>query len=165
MLAALCQHGTGIETPAPSNKGASSAADAAAALGGVPHMLRGQLTGFSQAHMSGCAHAACTACSRTVIEAYREQSWDLVSRVLQVRPCLLQRLPSAALAFCRTWLLPHLSSAALACFCACLLPRLPAAALAGLVCGCLCRGRYDMIIGLVCPQDHACNNFTNMCRP
>lgn len=90
LLAALVQHSTGAETPTPESDGAGAPAGSGA-LGGVPHMLRGQLTGFSQAHMQGCAHDSCTACSRAVVDAYRTSGWDFVLAALRVRCC---RLPS-----------------------------------------------------------------------
>ena len=74
MLAALVQAG-----------GVAAATDAEGVLGSVPHMLRGALTGFSQAPMKGLSHGMCTACSAAVVHAYRTDGWEFVSRVLGVR--------------------------------------------------------------------------------
>eukprot|EP00983_Pelagomonas_calceolata_P041453 1138071-Pelagomonas_calceolata.AAC.4 len=55
-----------------------------AALGGVPHMLRGNLTGFNLTCMEGRAFSQCTACSSTVVRQFRQQGWELVLRATQV---------------------------------------------------------------------------------
>ena len=64
---------------------ASAEQPALGALGGVPHMLRGNLMGFSLSCMEGSAFNQCTACSDTVVRMYRQQGWGMVLRVTQVR--------------------------------------------------------------------------------
>lgn len=54
------------------------------ALGGVPHMLRGNLTGFSVTCMEGRAFGQCTACSATIVEQYKRQGCGLVLRAAKV---------------------------------------------------------------------------------
>jgi ubiquitin-like modifier-activating enzyme ATG7 len=58
------------------------------ALGGVPHMLRGCLMGFSQTHMVGLANELCSACSRPIVEAYLASGQQFALRATQVH-CLL----------------------------------------------------------------------------
>ena len=92
MLAALSQHAAWAATPplasdaAVAVMGGAAGSDAGPALGGVPHMLRGCLTGFSQTHMTGTANTCCSACSRAVVQAYRKGGAAFVTQVLQVRP-------------------------------------------------------------------------------
>ena len=89
LLAALAQHEEWLDAPA-MDEGAAVAAmgrdDGGAALGGVPHMLRGCLTGFTQAHMRGVANERCSACSRPVVERYLAQGAAFALQVTQVRP-------------------------------------------------------------------------------
>ena len=59
--------------------------DAGAVLGGVPHMIRGQLGGFQQSALTGRAFSQCTACSPTVVEAWLTRGWPFVAESLQVR--------------------------------------------------------------------------------
>ena len=54
-------------------------------LGPVPHMVRGQLSGFSQMCLSGQAFSQCTACSPTVVEQFRQHGWPFLWHALQVR--------------------------------------------------------------------------------
>mmetsp|Transcript_31029 Transcript_31029/g.80829 ORF Transcript_31029/g.80829 Transcript_31029/m.80829 type:complete len:928 (+) Transcript_31029:376-3159(+) len=66
-----------------------------AALGGVPHMLRGNLTGFNLTCMEGRAFSQCTACSSTVVRQFRQQGWELVLRATQ-EPAYLEELTGLA---------------------------------------------------------------------
>lgn len=66
----------------------SEAESATGALGEVPHMLRGNMTGFSLTCMEGRAFSQCTACSATVVDAYKQGGWDTVLRATQVSVCL-----------------------------------------------------------------------------
>lgn len=77
MLAALSQH---------EDFGGAPVGDARSGgvLGGVPHMLRGTFMGFEQTHMHGVATAACSACGDGVVNAYEQESEELVMKVLQV---------------------------------------------------------------------------------
>lgn len=49
-----------------------------APLGDPPHMIRGQLTGFSQICLTGQAFSQCPACCPTVVEAYRQRGANFV---------------------------------------------------------------------------------------
>ncbi len=51
-------------------------------MGSAPHMLRGQLSSFSQVAMEGWAFVQCTACSEAVVGAFRERGWGLVRAAL-----------------------------------------------------------------------------------
>jgi ubiquitin-like modifier-activating enzyme ATG7 len=86
LLAALLQHPL---------KGYAPAEAAGGALGPVPHMIRGQLSGFSQVVMQGVAFSQCTACSPAVLEAYRRDGWGFVAKVLQ-NPKWLEELTGLA---------------------------------------------------------------------
>ena len=61
-------------------------ADDVAPLGGVAHMIRGQLGGFQQLTLTGRAFSQCTACSPTVVDAWRHRGWPFVAEALRVRP-------------------------------------------------------------------------------
>jgi ubiquitin-like modifier-activating enzyme ATG7 len=52
-------------------------------LGPIPHMIRGQLTGFSQMTLTGHAFPLCPACSSVVVEEYNTARSDFILRVLQ----------------------------------------------------------------------------------
>lgn len=96
MVAALLQHPLGPGAPAStcvasSGKPGAGAAAAGAggvvpepALGHVPHMVRGQLSGFSQSVMEGRAFSQCTACSAAVVGRYLEGGWDFVLQAIKV---------------------------------------------------------------------------------
>jgi len=60
-------------------------ADGGAPLGGVPHMIRGQLGGFQQLTLTGRAFSQCTACSQTVVDAWRDRGWAFIADALRVR--------------------------------------------------------------------------------
>lgn len=88
MFAALAQHADWLDAPA-LDEGAAVARmgrdGGGPVLGGVPHMLRGCLTGFTQTHMRGVANARCSACSRPVVERYLTQGAAFALQVTQVR--------------------------------------------------------------------------------
>jgi len=100
LMAALLQHPLQGHAPAPGPAaGASSSAGvdsaAAGALGPIPHMIRGQLSGFSQTCMVGQAFSQCTACSAAVLQQYRADGWAFLLRVLQ-QPGELEELTGLA---------------------------------------------------------------------
>lgn len=113
LVAALLQHPLKGHAPAPgmiykdhtaaaaSSAGPSSSRlskdtpDLAGALGPVPHMIRGQLSGFSQTCMVGQGFSQCTACSKTVVERYRSDGWGFVREVL-AEPYVLEELTGLA---------------------------------------------------------------------
>ena len=53
-------------------------------LGPVPHMIRGQLSGFTQMCLTGQAFRQCTACSQNVVDQYRQSGWPFLWQALQV---------------------------------------------------------------------------------
>jgi ubiquitin-like modifier-activating enzyme ATG7 len=93
LMSALLQHPMRGYAPAPHGPtaaagggGGSAGSSAAAAvnagaLGPVPHMVRGQLSGFSQTCMMGQAFSQCTACSEAVLQRYREDGWAFLLKV------------------------------------------------------------------------------------
>ncbi|EFJ47204.1 ubiquitin activating E1 enzyme-like protein, partial [Volvox carteri f. nagariensis] len=93
LLAALVQRGYAGEAalcaPPPSLAGMQP--DASAPLGPAAHMVRGQLSAFSQVLMEGWAFGQCTACSAAVVEAYLARGWGLVREALQ-SPAALEAL-------------------------------------------------------------------------
>lgn len=82
MMAAVLQHPKGVDAPPPppppsSTDGSESlttddhaSTPVSPALGHVPHMIRGQLTGFSQMILTGRAFSQCPACSECIVHAY-----------------------------------------------------------------------------------------------
>jgi ubiquitin-like modifier-activating enzyme ATG7 len=108
LMAAVLQHPAGAAAPAAGAPAAAAAAQAATAagegeaapLGDAPHMIRGQLGGFSQMCLSGQAFRQCTACSEAVVREYRRRGHAFL---LQVRPCWwwwLRCEPKAAVGGC-----------------------------------------------------------------
>lgn len=82
LLAALLQHPAGPEAPAAGATGAGAATTGShsnsdlnsnAALGAVPHMVRGQLASWQQVVMNGQAFSSCTACSAAVVDLYQQK--------------------------------------------------------------------------------------------
>ncbi len=82
LMAAVLQHPLGAAAP-PAGSAASQALAAAheLPLGEAPHMIRGQLGGFSQMCLTGQAFRQCTACSPAVVEQYRQRGADFVLQV------------------------------------------------------------------------------------
>lgn len=85
-MAAVLAHPAGAAAPAPGGMPGSPAGGAAAAqeelpLGQPPHMIRGQLGGFSQMCLAGQAFRQCTACSPVVVREYRRRGADFILEV------------------------------------------------------------------------------------
>jgi ubiquitin-like modifier-activating enzyme ATG7 len=103
LLAALLQHPLGVEAPAEAAAEASRDEEQQddeeqpppPALGPVPHMIRGHLSGFSQVCMSGGAFPQCTACGPAVVRAWRARGAALV-REAAADPSALERLTGLA---------------------------------------------------------------------
>eukprot|EP00195_Chlamydomonas_chlamydogama_P004652 CAMPEP_0202920432 /NCGR_PEP_ID=MMETSP1392-20130828/76854_1 /ASSEMBLY_ACC=CAM_ASM_000868 /TAXON_ID=225041 /ORGANISM="Chlamydomonas chlamydogama, Strain SAG 11-48b" /LENGTH=678 /DNA_ID=CAMNT_0049613927 /DNA_START=212 /DNA_END=2249 /DNA_ORIENTATION=- len=91
LLAAVVQHPQGVNAPPPS----SDTNPDASPLGPVPHMIRGQLSGFSQVCMEGRAFSQCTACSAAVVQQYKEHGWDFIHSVIK-SPAALEQLTGLA---------------------------------------------------------------------
>jgi ubiquitin-like modifier-activating enzyme ATG7 len=95
LMAALLQHPLRGAAPPPAAEGRSSSVERGGALGPVPHMVRGQLSGFGQVCMVGQAFSQCTACSPAVLQQYAAEGWGFVSCVLH-NPGLLEELTGLA---------------------------------------------------------------------
>ncbi len=83
LMAATLQHPLGIDAPAA--VAGEHVNQEELPLGPVPHMVRGQLSGFSQMCLSGQAFRNCTACSQTVVDQYKQHGWSFLWQALQVR--------------------------------------------------------------------------------
>lgn len=96
MFAALVQHPAGAAAPASSyfaqeesNDGRKNEKDSESEmydpeppLGQVPHMVRGQLTGFSQVCLTGQAFSQCPACSLVALQEYCERGVDFILQAI-----------------------------------------------------------------------------------
>jgi ubiquitin-like modifier-activating enzyme ATG7 len=58
----------------------SSDADSRSALGVIPHQIRGSLVTYTMMNCSVPSFQYCTGCSLPLIEAYKENKFDLVSK-------------------------------------------------------------------------------------
>ncbi|KAH6630974.1 hypothetical protein B0J18DRAFT_394588 [Chaetomium sp. MPI-SDFR-AT-0129] len=54
-------------------------------LGLVPHQIRGFLASFQNMVIHGRSYPQCSACSRPIVSAYREEGWEFVKRALASR--------------------------------------------------------------------------------
>jgi ubiquitin-like modifier-activating enzyme ATG7 len=101
LMAALLQHPAGLDAPAMGAAGGDGGGGgggnggAGAALGPVPHMLRGQLFGFSQVAMEGRAFSQCTACSDAAVVKWRADGPAFVLEALS-RPGMLEEVTGLA---------------------------------------------------------------------
>jgi ubiquitin-like modifier-activating enzyme ATG7 len=70
---------------APANVTSDSVEDHAAEspMGLLPHQIRGFLGSFSNILISGHAYDRCTACSPTILSAYRANSLEFVAKALR----------------------------------------------------------------------------------
>ena len=82
LMASTLQHPQGMHAPA-AVPGEQFDQDSLP-LGPVPHMIRGQLSGFSQMCLTGQAFQQCTACSPTVVQQYKQHGWSFLQQALQV---------------------------------------------------------------------------------
>lgn len=90
LLVSLLQHPLGINAPSegpnsvPTTSTSSSSSPGpapASCLGIVPHQLRGALSSWKTLLVTGEAYPQCTACSRTVVQAYETEGWGMLRRV------------------------------------------------------------------------------------
>lgn len=82
LMACTLQHPLGINAPAA--VAGEHVNHEELPLGPVPHMIRGQLSGFTQMCLTGQAFRQCTACSQTVVDQYRQAGWSFLWQALQV---------------------------------------------------------------------------------
>ncbi|KAL6766764.1 ATG7 [Auxenochlorella protothecoides x Auxenochlorella symbiontica] len=78
---AVASHPLGPAAPAAGRAPETSQAADPAVLGSPPHMIRGQLTGFSQVCMTGSASRYCTACSPAVLSSFARTGTAFVIQV------------------------------------------------------------------------------------
>jgi ubiquitin-like modifier-activating enzyme ATG7 len=90
LAVATLAHPAGVAAPAPGAGPAPAEADALP-LGEPPHMVRGQLAGFSQACLVGRAFPQCPACSPAAARAYLRGGARFVARAVS-EPRYLERL-------------------------------------------------------------------------
>lgn len=82
LLAAVVAHPLGAAAPAAGSQASRHlSAEHELPLGEVPHMIRGQLGGFSQMCLAGQAFRQCTACSPAVVGEYRQRGHDFLLQV------------------------------------------------------------------------------------
>lgn len=93
LMASTLQHPEGMHAPA-AVPGEQFDQDSLP-LGPVPHMVRGQLSGFSQMCLTGQAFQQCTACSPTVVEQYKQHGWSFLQQALH-DPKMLEDLTGLA---------------------------------------------------------------------
>jgi ubiquitin-like modifier-activating enzyme ATG7 len=60
-------------------------------LGYVPHQIRGFMREWKQVLISGRSYDKCTACSSTIIDAYRKDGYSFIASALK-DPMLLERM-------------------------------------------------------------------------
>jgi ubiquitin-like modifier-activating enzyme ATG7 len=85
LLTSLLQHPLGHHAPAPASASAATQADPGDeyALGIVPHQIRGFLNRFQNLVIRGESYPCCSACSRPILSAYRNEGWEFVKRALE----------------------------------------------------------------------------------
>ncbi|KAJ1326607.1 ubiquitin-like modifier-activating enzyme ATG7 [Microdochium nivale] len=86
LLTSLLQHPDGHHAPAPAVAGSSGTVEPSPAdehaLGIVPHQIRGFLSRFQNINIKGHSYPSCSACSRPILSAYRDDGWNFVKRAL-----------------------------------------------------------------------------------
>lgn len=86
LFASVLEHPMGMRAPAPVPKDASGTYERNPpnhALGLVPHQIRGFLAEFSQMKIRGVSYPSCSACSKPILSAYRQDGWDFLKRALE----------------------------------------------------------------------------------
>ncbi len=84
MLTSLLQHPLRNAAPAPTPPAATAERDPPDhPLGLVPHQIRGHVSTFSSLVIRGQSYDCCSACSPTVLAAYRADGWRFLQRALQ----------------------------------------------------------------------------------
>jgi ubiquitin-like modifier-activating enzyme ATG7 len=80
-MTSLLQHPSGVLADAP--KSPSSDRDPPEhPLGLVPHQIRGYISTFSNLVIRGESYKNCSACSPTILDAYRTEGWEFVKKAL-----------------------------------------------------------------------------------
>lgn len=80
------RHGTTTTTTTKSSGGASrDPSGSSTVLGSVPHTIRGYLRTWENKVLAGPAYGHCSACSPTILQAFREGGWSFVQRAVNER--------------------------------------------------------------------------------
>lgn len=85
LLTSLLQHPDGHHAPAPATTGSDSSKlnpGDEQALGIIPHQIRGFLGKFQNLIIKGHSYPCCSACSKPILSAYRDDGWNFVKRAL-----------------------------------------------------------------------------------
>jgi ubiquitin-like modifier-activating enzyme ATG7 len=89
LLSSILQHPLGGLAPAPKQSAYQSPHSitydrepAEHPLGIIPHQIRGYLAGFQNQIISGQSYDCCSACSKKVTDAYKDDGWEFVKRAL-----------------------------------------------------------------------------------
>ncbi|KAL2127989.1 hypothetical protein VTI74DRAFT_9870 [Chaetomium olivicolor] len=109
MLTSVLQHPKRHHAPAPKPTPGSTTYErepADHALGIVPHQIRGFLSSFQNMVIHGRSYPQCSACSKSIVEAYKKEGWEFVKKALNSRDYVaelsglaeVQRLAEAAAA-------------------------------------------------------------------
>ncbi len=89
MLTSVLQHPQKHHAPAPIPAGGGAATydrdPPDHALGIVPHQIRGFLSSFQNMVIHGRSYPQCSACSKPIVDAYKEQGWEFVKKALDSR--------------------------------------------------------------------------------
>lgn len=93
LLASVLQHPKKHHAPSPVRNPAPDASSIPSyerdppdhALGIVPHQIRGFLHAFQNMVVSGRSYPQCSACSKPILDAYRNYGWAFVKEALNSR--------------------------------------------------------------------------------
>jgi ubiquitin-like modifier-activating enzyme ATG7 len=93
LLASVLQHPKKQHAPSPVRSKSADSSSAASyerdppdhALGIVPHTIRGFLHTFQNLILSGRSYPQCSACSKPILDAYRNSGWAFVKEALNNR--------------------------------------------------------------------------------
>lgn len=79
LLVSILQHPQGPAAPAPASQNEDRGDHP---LGLVPHQVRGFLPTFQNISIAGKSYNCCSACSDTIVNAYRTDGWNFVEKAL-----------------------------------------------------------------------------------
>ena len=80
LLVSIIQHPQGPSAPAPISE--SDGRESDHPLGIVPHTIRGYLSTFNNMLLHASSYEHCSACSKSITDAYLREGWDFVKRAL-----------------------------------------------------------------------------------
>jgi ubiquitin-like modifier-activating enzyme ATG7 len=79
LFVSILQHPSGPQAPASISQNDSRGNHP---LGIIPHQIRGFLSSFSNAVVTGKSYNCCSACSVNIISAYEKEGWNFVEKAL-----------------------------------------------------------------------------------